>query len=64
MDILPEKRFYVYISDMTSKLVNFPNFIMVAYASSAPTCIIHARDDELHMLTDECSLLSNATNLF
>lgn len=46
------------ISGMTAKPVHLPNLMIVAYVSSDPacTCIIHTRDDELLMVTDECSI--------
>lgn len=53
MDFLHGKQFHVYIANLTAKPANLPNFTLVAYVSSAPTGIIHARDDELHMLKDE-----------
>lgn len=53
MDIQPGKPLYVYIVNMKAERVNLPKFMKVAYASTAPTCIIHASDDEPHIMTDE-----------
>lgn len=46
-DILSWKPFYVYIVNMKAEPVNLPRFMIVAYASSASTYTIQARDDEL-----------------
>lgn len=46
------KLFYVYIVNVTAKPVHVLKFMIVAYAPSVPTCIMHANEDEPHMLTD------------
>lgn len=38
---------------MTVRPIRFLKLMIVAYVSCATTCIAHARDDELHRLTDE-----------
>lgn len=52
MDILLGKPFYVYIAIIMTKLVTLPRFMIVVFPSSAPTCIIHAKVDELFMLKE------------
>lgn len=49
VDLRLGKSFYVNIRNMKAKRFNLPELMIVAYASSAPTCIIHARDEEQHM---------------
>lgn len=56
MDILPRKQFQVYFVNVTAKPANLPDVMIVALASNAPICVIHATDDELHRSTDECSI--------
>lgn len=53
MDILPGNPSFVYIENLTKKPIDLQKFMTVTYASSDPTCIIHARYDEQRMLTDE-----------
>lgn len=53
-DPLPGKSFRVYIVTMTAKPVSLPKFMIVAYESSAPACIIHTIEDDPHMLIEEC----------
>lgn len=53
IDILPGKRCYLYIITMTAKLANLRKCMILTYASSVTTCIIHAKDDEPYMLTDD-----------
>lgn len=53
LDILNGMPFNVYIANLIALPINLQMFMIVAYASSVPTCIIHTRVDELHMLTDE-----------
>lgn len=36
--------------------------MIAAYGSSAPTCIIHARGDELHILTAKCPIPTQFDN--
>lgn len=43
MDFIPGKPFHIYILSMTSKVVSLQKFMIVAYVSIAPTCIIHVR---------------------
>lgn len=47
-DDLPGKAFYVCIANVMAKPANLPKCIIVVCASSAPKCILHAIDDELH----------------
>lgn len=56
MYTLPGKLFYVYIVNMTARLVNLLKFMIVAYLSSAPAWIICARDDGPHVWTNECPI--------
>lgn len=56
MDILPAKRVLVYMVNMRGKLAYFPDFVKAFYEPRARTCIIHARDDELHKMTGEASI--------
>lgn len=53
MHILPGKPFYLYITNLKAKQTNLPNDLIVPSASNAPTCIIHAQDDEPQMLKDK-----------
>lgn len=53
MDIIPGKPFYSCIVNMATKPGELQKFIVVAYESRAPTCIINARYDEPHTVTDE-----------
>lgn len=46
---------------MTASPVRFPKFMKVAYAPRAPTCIIHAGDDEPHMWTNEHFIQTQCT---
>lgn len=57
MEILAGNLFDVFILNMTAKAVSLPKFMIVAYASNIPTCLIQARDDA-YMLTNECSVLT------
>lgn len=50
MDIFPCNAFYDYITNLTAKQVSLPNSMKVPYASNAPACIIHARDDDPYIL--------------
>lgn len=52
MEILPWNPLYVYIANLVAMRVVLRNFTTVAYNSNALACIIHARDDETHMLKD------------
>lgn len=45
MDILSRKPLHFYIMNLTSKLVNIPEFMIGSSASSPPEFIIHAGDD-------------------
>lgn len=51
MDILPGKPVYLYIANLTSNLASLPSLMIVASASSALSCIIHARNEE-HCTTE------------
>lgn len=53
MYILTGKQFYTYIANLTARPGNLQRFVIVDSASNAATCIIHARDDETHILKDE-----------
>lgn len=53
IDILLEKPFYAYIAKMRTKPVNLSKFMVVAYASSAPACIIPARLVKPHVLKQD-----------
>lgn len=53
MDIQSEKPFYVYVANLTAKVVNQPKVLIVAPASNAAICIIHARLHEANKLKDE-----------
>lgn len=46
-NILPGKPFYVNIMNFTPKPVNLLKFMIVAYASNAPKCVVHVRVDKL-----------------
>lgn len=61
-DILPGNPFYVYILNLTAKPVNLSKLMIVADASSSPTCIIHAKDNEPHILTDEFLMPTKCDN--
>lgn len=50
MNILHGKPFYIYIANLIANPLNEPKFRVVVTESNFPTCIIHARDDESHML--------------
>lgn len=52
MDIFSRKLFYFYVANMTAKVANFSKFMIVAYASRAPACIVHNRDDKMSMFVD------------
>lgn len=56
MDLLHKNPFFVNIVNMTSKSVSMPSFMIIAYASSVPTFIIHTRGGEPDMLTDDGSI--------
>lgn len=43
---------------MKATPIELTKLMLVAYVSSSPTCIIHDRDDELHLLTDDGSILT------
>lgn len=62
MDILLENPLHIYILIMTAGPVNWPRIMIVAYASNASKCIICAKGDEMHRLTDECSILTQCEN--
>lgn len=53
MDIFAGKLSHVYIINMTEMAVNFPKYMIVVYAFSAPAYIIHVADDEMYMLKNE-----------
>lgn len=46
IEILSGKAIHVLIADLTGKTENLPESIIASIASTAPTCIIHARDGE------------------
>lgn len=50
---LPGKPSHFYIANLTASLASFLEFMTVACASNARTCIMHARDDDLHTLKQE-----------
>lgn len=41
--------FYVYIATITAKLVRLQKYMIVAIESGAPSCIIHACDEETYL---------------
>lgn len=45
MELLPENPSFVYITNLTTKPVNFPEFMIVAISSNAPTCRVHLSED-------------------
>lgn len=53
MDILSSKPFFVYILNMKIKPVRSLKFMMFAYASRAPACVMHSRDEKPYMLKNE-----------
>lgn len=53
MNILPGNLFHVYNVNLTARSIGLPKFMIVVYAPSASTWIIHVRGDELPMLADE-----------
>lgn len=64
MDILPRKQFCVYIGNLTAKEITQPKFMIVAYALNASTCVIHARDDELHLLRDKARMQTQSDKAY
>lgn len=46
METIHDKPLYVHIANMTAKLVNLQNFIIVETVSNAPSCLMQARDDK------------------
>lgn len=53
MNFVPGKPFYIFVLNMTANPASFPRFMIVDYVPRAPTCIIHARDDDPNMWTDD-----------
>lgn len=49
MDIVPGELFHLYIANKAARLINLPKFMKLVYVSSTQTCLIHARNDDLHM---------------
>lgn len=58
IDLLAGKRLSVYIANLTAKPTHWPNFMIVAFASNAPTGITQSRDDDPHMLKDRGPVLT------
>lgn len=50
MDIFHRKLFYFYTVKMAAKPVDLPKFMISAWASSTPTAIYHAMDEEPYIL--------------
>lgn len=63
MDIPPAMQFYFFISNSTAKLINLPKLMIFASASSVPTCIINARDDEPYISRGEGQVLTKCQKL-
>lgn len=53
MRILPGKPIYVHINNLTAKQIILPRFMIGADASSALTCMKHAKDDEPYISGDK-----------
>lgn len=64
MNILSGKLVYVCIAYLTAKPVKLSKFMIVASASSALLCIMHARNDEPYMTENrgQALKLGNSTN--
>lgn len=58
-DVLPEKLLHDHISNLTARPVSFWNLMIVAYVSSALTCVTHAKGDESYMLKEEDQIQMN-----
>lgn len=56
MDILLWTPFYVYAVSLTARPINLPKFISAVYVASAPTSIIHVREDDTYMFSYECPM--------
>lgn len=62
MGILSGKPIFVSILYMKANPVNLPKFMIFAYVSSAPACIMHSRDGHPYMLKHEGDVSARCNN--
>lgn len=58
MDILPAEPFFAHVANVAAKPFNLLKFLTVVFESNAPTCTIHAGDDESYMPEEEDQILT------